>query len=125
MRIDSAGGTTFDRDLLYWLAELNVPLKLVAARLAPAYVAFRASGLGTYSDDEGYLLDFRNSAVGYNMSEYDTYALVVGLPIGDHMVLKGQYAFQRIGLVRGVTDEEIKDAADKADFFGVELGVHF
>jgi hypothetical protein len=124
-RLDSSGGTQFDRDLIYWLAELMVQAKLISPRLAPAYVALRASGLGTYSDNEGYLLDFRNSAIGYNMSELDTYAFVVGLPVGEYMTLKAQYAFQRIALVRGVTDPDIKEAADKANFFGMEVGVHF
>jgi hypothetical protein len=27
--------------------------------------------------------------------------------------------------VRGVTDDDIKDAADDANFFGAEIGVHF
>jgi hypothetical protein len=124
-RIDSSGGTTYDRDLIYWLAELMVQMRLISPRLAPAYVAFRASGLGTYSDDEGYLLDFRNSAIGYNMSELDVYALVLGLPIGDHITLKTQYAFQHNALVRGVTVESIKDAAKNGNFFGMEVGVHF
>jgi hypothetical protein len=123
--IDSAGGTTYDRDVIYWLAEALVQLKLISPSLAPAYFAFRASGLGTYSDDEGYLFDFRNGAVGYNMSEYNTYALVVGMPIGEYITLKGQYAFQRIALVRGVTDPAVKAAAEHADFFGMEIGVHF
>ena len=38
--------------------------------------------------------------------------------------MKVQYAFQKIGLVRGVTDN-IKEAADDANFFGAEIGVHF
>ncbi len=59
------------------------------------------------------------------MNELDTYALVVGLPIGDHITLKGQYAWQHIALVRGVTDPDIKEAADHSDFFGMEIGVHF
>jgi hypothetical protein len=122
---DSSGGTTYDRNLIYWLAELMVQLRLVSPVLAPAYVAFRASGLGTYSKNEGYLLDFRNSAVGYNMSQLDVYALVIGLPIGDHITLKAQYAFQNIALVRGVTVESIEDAAKNGDFFGMEVGVHF
>jgi hypothetical protein len=124
-KIDSSGGTTYDRDLIYWLAELMVQLNLISPRLAPAYVAFRASGLGTYNDNEGYLLDVRDGAIGYNMSELDTYALVVGLPIGDHMTLKAQYALQHIALVRGITDSSIKEAAEHADFFGMEIGVHF
>jgi len=123
--IDSSGGTTYDRELIYWLAELMVQMRLISPRLAPAYVAFRASGLGTYSDNEGYLLDFRNSAAGYNMSELDVYALVLGLPIGDYLTLKTQYAFQHTALVRGVTVESIKDAAKNGNFFGMEVGVHF
>ena len=46
-------GTTYDRDLIYWLAELMVQLRIVSPSLAPAYVAVRASGLGTYSDNRG------------------------------------------------------------------------
>jgi hypothetical protein len=124
-QIDSSGGSLYDRDLIYWLAELMVQMRLISPRLAPAYVALRASGLGTYSDNEGYMLDFRNSAVGYNMSELDTYAIVLGLPLGDYITLKTQYAFQHIALVRGVTSASIKNAADHPDFFGMEIGVHF
>ncbi len=39
VRLDSSGGTTYDRDLIYWLAELLVQLDLISPRLAPAYVA--------------------------------------------------------------------------------------
>jgi hypothetical protein len=124
-QIDSSGGTTYDRDLIYWLAELMVQMRLISPRLAPAYVALRASGLGTYSSNEGYLLDFRNYDVGYNMSELDTYALVLGLPLGDYTTLKLQYAWQHIALVRGVTSQTVKEAADHPDFFGMEIGVHF
>ena len=124
-QIDSSGGSLYDRDLIYWLAELMVQMRLISPRLAPAYVAFRASGLGTYSNEEGYLLDFRNGAVGYNMSQLETYALVVGLPLGDYLTLKTQYAFQHIGLVRGVTSQSVKNAAAHPNFFGMELGVHF
>ncbi|HTO55401.1 MAG TPA: hypothetical protein VMR50_18605 [Myxococcota bacterium] len=124
-QIDSSGGTTYDRDLIYWLAELMVQMRLISPQLAPAYVAVRASGLGTYSHNEGYLLDFRNYDVGYNMSALQTYALVVGLPLGDYLTLKTQYAWQRIGLVRGVTSQSVKDAAAHPDFFGMEISAHF
>ena len=39
--------------------------------------------------------------------------------------MKIQYAFQRINLVDGVTDDDIKEAAKDANFFGAEVGVHF
>ena len=123
--IDSTGGSLYDRNLIYWLAEALFQLRMISPRLAPAYFAFRASGLGTYSHDEGYLLDYRDGGIGYNMSELDTYALVLGLPLSDFITLKTQYAFQRIALVRGVTDQNIKEAANHPDFFGMELSVHF
>jgi hypothetical protein len=124
-RIDSSGGSTYDRDLIYWLAELVVQAHLVAPQLAPLYVAARASGLGTYDANRGYLFDFRDSAVGYNMRALNVYALALGYPIGDFMTLKAQYAFQRIALVHGVIGEKIKDAASNGNFFGMEVGVHF
>jgi hypothetical protein len=124
-RIDSSGGSTYDRDLIYWLAELVVQAHLVAPQLAPLYVAARASGLGTYNANRGYLLDFRDSAVGYNMRALNVYALALGYPIGDYMTLKAEYAFQRIALVHGVIDQSIKDAASNPNFFGMEVGVHF
>ena len=57
--IDSHGPSIYDRDLIYWLAELVVQLRLISPSLDPVYLALRANGLGTYDDDEGYLLDFR------------------------------------------------------------------
>jgi hypothetical protein len=59
------------------------------------------------------------------MRALDAYALALGLPLGSHMVLKAQYAIQNMDLVRGITDEDMRDAADDADFFGMEIGVHF
>jgi hypothetical protein len=123
--IDSHGPSLYDRDVLYWLAELIVQLRLISPTLDPMYLALRANGLGTYDDDEGYLLDFRYRDVGYNMKALNAYAVALGLPLGDHMVLKAQYAIQNIGLVDGIEEEEIRDAAENADFFGMEIGVHF
>jgi hypothetical protein len=89
-------------------------------------LALRGSGLGTYSDNKGYLYDFRyGNSVGYNMSSFDAFAIALGVPVGDHVLMKVQYAIQKIGLVRGVTDADIKEAADDANFFGAEIGVHF
>jgi hypothetical protein len=124
-QIDSSGGSLYDRNLIYWLAEAMFQLRMISPRLAPAYFAFRASGLGTYNDNEGYLLDYRDGAIGYNMSELDSYALVLGIPLGDFITLKTQYTFQRIALVHGITNPDIKEAAKNPDFFGMELSVHF
>lgn len=123
--IDSAHGTSYDRNLIYWIAEVVYQLEWISPRLGRSYIALKGSGLGTYSNSKGYLNDFRYSDVGYNMSSFDTWAIALGVPIGDHVLMKVQYAFQNIGLVRGVTDDEIKEAADDASFFGAEIGVHF
>jgi len=51
-----------------WIAELILRGAWVAPVLRPFYTGFRASGLGTYDDDRGYLLDVRRSGtLGYNM----------------------------------------------------------
>lgn len=122
---DSSGPSVYDRDLLYWLAELVLQLRTVSPVLDPMYLALRASGLGTYDKDEGYLLDFRYWDVGYNMRALDAYAIALGLPLGDNLVLKAEYTIQNIGLVRGIDDPEIRRAAEGANFFGMEIGVHF
>jgi hypothetical protein len=124
--IDSKGPRVYDRDVFYWLAELTYQLRGLSPLLAPMYVAVRANGLGTYDEDEGYLLDFRyGDTVGFNMRALDAYALALGLPVGDHVVMKVQYVIQNIELVRGVTDPDVRDAAEHGDFLGVEVGVHF
>ena len=123
--IDSDGSSVYDRDLLYWLAELVLQLRTLSPALDPMYLALRANGLGTYNKDEGYLLDFRYGDVGYNMRALDAYSVALGLPLGGNLVLKAQYAIQNIGLVRGINDPEIREAAANSDFFGMEIGVHF
>ncbi|MEX2208698.1 MAG: hypothetical protein WEF50_20985 [Myxococcota bacterium] len=123
--IDSTGPGVYNRDLLYWLAEVVFQLRTITSALDPMYLAVRANGLGTYDKDEGYLLDFRYRDVGYNMRALDAYAVALGLPLGNHIVLKAQYAIQNMDLVRGITDQDIRDAANDADFFGMEIGVHF
>jgi hypothetical protein len=123
--IDSHGPSVYDRDVLYWLAELIVQLRLISPTLDPIYLALRANGLGTYDADEGYLLDTRYGNVGYNMKALNVYSVALGVPLGHHLVLKAQYAIQNIGLVNGIDDAEIREAADDADFFGMEIGVHF
>jgi hypothetical protein len=59
------------------------------------------------------------------MDALDAYAIALGLPLGSNIVLKAQYTIQSIGLVRGIDDPEIREAADDANFFGMEIGVHF
>jgi hypothetical protein len=124
--IDSHGPSMYDRNLIYWLAELTLQLRMITPALAPMYLALRANGLGTYNHDEGYLLDFRyGSSLGYNMRALDAYAVALGLPLGDRIVVKAQYALQNIALVHGIDDPEILESDKDANFFGMEIGVKF
>lgn len=124
--IDSHGPSVYDRDLLYWLAELTLQLRMISPALAPMYLALRANGLGTYDNDEGYLLDFRyEDTLGYNMRALDAYSVALGLPLGERIVLKAQYALQNVALVHGIDDEEVLENGDDANFFGMEIGVRF
>ena len=124
-KIDSTGSSVYNRNLVYWLAEAVVQLRMISPLLDPVYLALRANGLGTYNRDEGYLLDFRYRDVGYNMRSLDAYAIALGVPLGDHIIVKAEYTLQNINLVRGITDPGILEGAGDADFFGMEIGVHF
>jgi hypothetical protein len=124
--IDSHGPSVYDRDLIYWLAELTLQLRMISPSLAPMYLALRANGLGTYDNDEGYLLDFRyDDALGYNMRALDQYAVALGLPLGERIVLKAQYTLQNIALVHGIDDPAILENDNDDNFFGMEIGVKF
>jgi hypothetical protein len=125
LAIDSEGGSPYDRDLRYWIAELVLDGGLAARALEPFYLALRANGLGTYARDEGYLLDFRTEdTIGYNARSLEAYSVAAGWRLAPGVTLRAEYTRSDFDLVRGVTPE-IRAAADRTDFFGAELGVEF
>jgi hypothetical protein len=125
LAIDSENGSSYDRDLRYWIAEVVLDGGLVASALEPFYLALRANGLGTYERDEGYLLDFRTEdTIGYNARSLEAYSLAAGWRLAPGVTLRAEYTRADFDLVRGVT-AEIRAAADHTDFFGAELGVEF
>lgn len=123
--IDSSGPSLYDRSLQSWIAELVVEGAAVSPELLPFYLALRASGLGTYDDGEGYLLDFRSAAtIGYNARSLESYSLGLGWRLTRHLTLRLEYTLQDWDLVRGVT-EAIRRAADDADTIGIQMGASF
>ena len=59
------------------------------------------------------------------MSSFDAYAIALGVPLGDHVVMKVQYTIQNIDLVRGVTDQDIRTPRTTRTSSEMEIGVHF
>ncbi len=124
-RIDSQGGSFYDRTLQYWIAELILRGAWLGEPFRPFYGGFRAQALGTTDSDDGYLLDIRSSGtLGYNMHELTQYSTVLGWDITQWLRLRAEYTAQQIEVVRGVTPA-IRDAAHNANYFAVELGGDF
>ena len=123
--IDSTGADVYDRTLHYWIAEVLVEAGRLSPLLDPFYLGFRASGLGTYDRDRGYLLDWRyGETLGYNMRSVDAFSSVLGWRLSRWLTLRTEYTHQRFELVRGV-DPALRKASDDADFAGIEVGASF
>lgn len=123
--IDSAGGGLYDRSLSYAIAELVLGGALLNPALSPFYLGVRTNLLTTGDKDRGYLLDSRQgSALGFNMESLVDHAVVLGLRLGRHLVLRAQYDFQQIELVQGATPE-MKDAADDEHALSFAIGADF
>ncbi|HVH20297.1 MAG TPA: hypothetical protein VNF72_18540 [Myxococcota bacterium] len=128
--MNARGGSTYDRTLHEWLAELILRGAWLGEGLRPFYAGFRAQGIGTYDDDEGYVLDMRqNDRIGYNMESLTQYSGVIGWDITPWLRMRSEYTRQKFDLVdgvRGVTNgDEIDRNARDADYYAIELGVSF
>jgi len=123
--IETDGPSLYDRELQYWIAELLLEGRLVSRSLDRAYLGLRGSGLGTFDQDEGYLLDSRYaSTLGYNMSEYTAWSAVLGYRLTPGVTLRVEYTRSLVDLVRGVTDP-IRDAGEDVDFIGADMRLAF
>lgn len=123
--IDSTGGSLYDRNLYYWIAELVLEGAAASPVLAPFYVGARANGLGTYDSNEGYILDSRQSGnLGFNAKSLAAYTTVLGWRIADGITLRAEYSINDVGVVHGVT-AAIRENAKDQDTYGVEIGVAF
>jgi hypothetical protein len=99
--------------------------RLASSELRAFYLALRANGVGTYDDDEGYLLDIRTTyPLGYNLRALDAYSVAIGWRVTRWTTLKLEYTHQRFSLVRGARGA-LGGAADDTDFLGAELAVFF
>jgi hypothetical protein len=123
--IETDGPRLYDRQLIYWVAELILEGRLASRSLDRAYLGLRSSALGTYDDDEGYLLDSRYApTLGYNMSELTAWSAVLGYRLAPGLTLRVEYTRSLVDLVRGVADP-IRDAADDVDFVGADVRLAF
>jgi hypothetical protein len=123
--MDAADGSDYDRTLHYAIAEAVLRGSVLGPLFAPGYVGVRADALGTFDGDRGFLLDWRyGEGLGFNMESFQAWTAVIGWQLGRHAILRAEYAMREIDLVRGATPA-MRDAADDADVFSVELGVTF
>lgn len=123
--IESAGSGPYDRALVYWIAEVVAEGALVSDVLRPVYLGARASGLTTADSDRGYLLDFRMAdTLGFNMHSLDEYSAVLGLRVGDHVRVRGEYTYQDVGLVESAG---VAIATPRGDehVFAIDVAVDF
>jgi len=123
--IDSEGADLYDRDLRYWIAELMLEGGSLSRDLEPLYLVLRANGLGTYKNDEGYLLDLRYTwSLGYNMRSLEAYSVGLGWRLASGLNLRLEYTMQDVDLVRGVPQSMI-DSVERDDYFGAAFGLTF
>lgn len=124
-QLDATEGGAYDRTLHYGIAEAVLRGSVLGPLFAPGYVGVRADTLGTFDGGRGFLLDLRyGDTLGYNMESFWAYTAVVGWQLGRYAIVRAEYSLRDIELVRGVP-AAIRDAADDADTFSVELGVSF
>jgi hypothetical protein len=122
--LESRDGTTYDRAIHYWIAELILRGGLLHPALVPATLGLRADGIATDSSGRGYLLsiDFADD-LGYNMQRFTAYSVVLGWQLSPVVALRAEYSLRDIDLVRGAS--ALRDAARNIDEFAFEVGVHF
>ena len=122
--IDASGSGPYDRSLYYWIAEVVAEGALVSPTLQPLYLALRANGLTTGDSDRGYLLDWRYwDVAGFNMRDENELSAALGVRIGRHVKLRGEYGFRDVDLVHGAG--AALPAIDDEHWFGLDVGVAF
>jgi hypothetical protein len=122
--IDASGSGPYDRSLYYWIAEVVAEGNLVSPSLRPLYLALRANGLTTGDSGRGYLLDYRYwDTTGFNMRDQSELSAALGLRIGRYVVVRGEYAFRDVDLVRGARPAIAR--IDDEHWFGIDVGVAF
>jgi hypothetical protein len=123
--IEADGGGPYDRNLYYWVAEVVAEGRLVSRAIDPLYLALRANGLTTGDSGRGYLMHMHHfGTIGFNSRDLNELSAALGVRIGKYVVLRGEYAFQDIDLVRGVTSDIRAEAGDN-HWFAFDVGVSF
>lgn len=125
--LDSEGDSTYDRTLHYWIAEAVLELGAFAEALDPIFLATRYSAIGTFLDNEGYSLEAMNGGgdMGFNTESVSVTSVGAGIRFNEHLTMKVEYAFYKFTLVRGITDDAVREAAKNRDYFGVGFTARF
>jgi hypothetical protein len=125
-RIRSEGASSFDRDLLYGIAEGILELRSVSESFSKIYLAARYSAIGTFDSNEGYSLEVLNdgSDLGFNTKSVKIVSLGLGLRLTPHVTFKVEYSFFDFEVVRGATAAIRRDAEGR-NYFGVGLSARF
>ena len=92
------------------------------------YLGLRANALGTYDNNEGYLLDSRyKSTLGYNMESLTAYSVVLGWELTNYVSLRAEYTLQDIELVKGAEAAipGISGEVDDVNYYGLEVAISF
>jgi len=119
------GPSLYDRALHSWVAELVLGGGLLHPELRDFYVGARASGLGTYDKNEGYLLDRRmDEQTGWNAKYLHAYSAVLGWRMLRFLTLRAEYTRQILAFVHGVPSG-VRRNARELDYWAIELGAHF
>ncbi|MBW2386299.1 MAG: hypothetical protein JRG92_21940 [Deltaproteobacteria bacterium] len=118
------GSPLWNRQIHAFVAEVVLHGGLLTAELDAFYIGVRATGLGTFDDGFGYMFDFRQPDIGYNMRSLIDYSVVIGWHLIDWTTLRIEYTRRSIDLVDG-TPAGIHALSSDLNHFGIELGVHF
>lgn len=124
--IRSRDGSSYDRDLTYWIAEAVLELGSVTESLRTTYLAARWSGIGTFDADEGALLPVKNEAgdLGYNVRRVDLMGIGFGWRVTPNITFKTEYSWFDFDLVRGVT-ADIRGRRRDRNFLATGFSVSF
>jgi hypothetical protein len=124
--LESNGSSVYDRELWYWITELEIGGEVFSSALHPLFLGFRADGVGTWDGDRGYLLDVRyTGAYGYNMKSIIAYTAVFGWRLGEYVTLRGEYSIRDVKLVRGAGTGLLPESTGNENVYSIEFGLHF
>jgi hypothetical protein len=126
MGIRSHGDPRYDRDLAYGIAEGILRLGPLSPWLERFYLAARYSTLGTFDDEEGYLIQGMNEGyeLGYNVDRVGITSVGLGMHLNQYITLKSEYSWYDFDVVEGVPGS-LRSLGQAQNYFGIGATVGF